>query len=336
MHRRLRSCATLLVPSLASVVGLLPTPSLAQTIVWTDQNAGRIQGKSVNAGEVQTLVQFPAPQSASLLDYDPVGGKIYYLFDPGPQSAFLQRANLDGSDPEDLPNFPVRAFSVNAELRKLYWLESFAPDYFRYSELDGTGAGSHTYEFCCLQIIEAIGDDLFWGTGGTVGKGVWRADADGSNEQFLGASVQPMDLVYDTVEDKLYLAVIDAIYRLNPDGSDFQLVVHPSQAGEPSHLEMDSQRGKLYWIDTASRIIRRSNLDGSNVENFVTVAEVGNPNFEPMGIALVYDPTPIPTLSVWGLAAMGALLVASAALIVRRRRQEGRPPPGDLWAACLT
>jgi len=309
-----------LILSLVCLCGL-PTPALAQTIVWTDAAARRIQRKDVNGGSIETIVQFPSPQEAYHVHYDPIGAKFYYLFYAGPGSTFFQRCNLDGSDPENIPTPSTGFFSVGIELRKLYWLTSVATSTFDYSELDGTAHQSHTYPFCCLQIIEAVGDDLFLGTGGTVGKGVWRADADGANEQFVHASGQPLDFAYDPVEDHLYLATDGSIFRMEPDGNGFQEAVSADAA---FHVEVDSVGRKVYWIDDADKVIRRANLDGSNVETFVTPADVGLPNFNPLGLTIVYTPPPpIPTLSVWGLAAMSALLVASATLILRRRRAEG-------------
>jgi len=265
--------------------GLLPTASVGQTIVWTDVDGRRIQRKDVNGGAVGTIVQFQFPQGATEIHYDPVDAKLYYLF-YGPPSTF-QRANLDGSEPENIPTPSVTIwthFTLNIESRKLYWMEvpfgSFGNGFFR-SQLDGSGVESHTYPSCCLLTLEALGDDLFFGAGGGMFKGIWRADADGSNEQYLHGTPQPYDLAYDPVENKLYVATIARIYRLNPDGTGFQEIV-PIEALQ---IVVDSRSRKLYW--TVGRVIRRSNLDGSNAEDFVTALDAGNLNLDIQGMTIV-------------------------------------------------
>jgi len=323
-----------LILSLVCLVGL-PTPALAQTIVWTDQNARRIQRKDVNGGEVGTIVQFSSLPAATQIHYDPVTAKLYYRL----SGTAFQRANLDGSNRENIPTPSLGIFTLNVESRKLYWINP--GDTLNRSELNGAGVESHTYPSCCLFTLEALGDEVFFGGGLTMGKGIWRADADGSNEQYVHQSGAPMDLAHDPVENKLYLATIDAIVRLNPDGTGFEEIVwlpawQQLNSG-PEQVVVDSKARKLYWADRTAKVIQRSNLDGSNVEDFVTASDAENPNFDIRGLTIVYTPPPpIPTLSSWGLMVMGLLLVACAALILRRRRPEGPmsvPPRAILWSA---
>jgi len=256
--------------------GLLPTAAVGQTIVWTDVNGRRIQSKDVNGGAVETVVQFEAPQAATQIHYDPIAAKLYYLF-YGPPATF-QRANVDGSEPENIPTSSVpdpifsSQFSLNVESRKLYWISGANLNVFNRSELDGSGAESHTFASCCLLAVEALGDDLFFGAGGAMLKGIWRADADGSNEQFLHNTPQPFDLAHDPVENKIYLGTIDGIYRMNLDGTDFYRIGDIDSA---PLIVVDSRGRKVYW--GGFRLIQRSNLDGSNVEDFLTAGDVENP-----------------------------------------------------------
>jgi hypothetical protein len=302
--------------------GLLPTAAVGQTIVWTDADGRRIQRKDAKGGEIGTIAQFASPQRAYLIHYDPVTAKLYYGF--GPPLSF-QRANLDGSEPENIPT-PSWGykFTLNVESRKLYWIDNVSQKVIYRSELNGTGVELHTYPSCCLFTLEAFGDDLFFGGGGTMAKGVWRADADGSNEQFLHSSSQPMDLAHDPVENKLYLASIAAIYRLNPDGTGFEQVLQlPGwQAGlsRPDQVVVDSRARKLYWADGQLRVIQRSNLDGSNVEDFVTATDVGNPNFDIRGLTIVNHSIQLPALSGWGRMAMGVVLLGAGLVVLRKRR----------------
>ena len=293
--------------------GVLSSVALAQTIVWTDVDARKIQRKDVNGGEVATIVQFPSGQAGYQIHYDPATAKLYYRLS-GTASSF-QRANLDGSDPETIPTPSVGIFALNVELRKLYWIVG-QDDVLNRSELDGSGVESHTYPTCCLFTLEAVGDDLFFGAGLTMAKGIWRADADGANEQFLHGTSSPFDLAYDTVDNKLYGTSIDSIFRMNPDGTGFEVIAQHGAA----QLVVDSLGRKLYWDVYDTQVIQRSNLDGSNVEDFVTASDVGNPNFDLRGLTIVYSSTPtIPTLSGWALMAMSAILVAAGLVVLRKR-----------------
>jgi len=290
--------------------GLLPTAAVGQTIVWTDNNARRIQRKEVNGADVQTIVQFPSSPSASRIHYDPIGAKLYYRL-----GTAFERSNLDGTDPETIPTPSVGNFTLNVELRKLYWVNSGqSPSTVYRSALDGTGVESHTYSTCCINTLEAVGDDLFFGAGGVMLKGIWRADADGANEQFLHGAPSPQDLGFDPVENKLYVAT-EAIYRMNTDGTSSEQIVKLQSLAD--QIVVDSRRRKVYW--GRGNVIQRSNLDGSNVEDFVTVADVGNPDFTVRGLTIVYSSKPIPTVSGWGLTAMTAILLLAGLFVLRRQ-----------------
>jgi len=295
--------------------GLVPTAVVGQTIVWTDTNAGRIQRKDVNGGEVRTIVS--PPLGASQIHYDPITAKLYY------RSGSFQRSNLDGSDPENIPTPSVGNFTLNVDSRKLYWISRAGSgietrSVLNRSNLNGKGVESHTYPTCCINTIEAIGDNVYFGASGVMTKGIWRADADGSNEQFLHGAPSPQDLGCDPVENKLYLAT-EAIYRMNTDGTGFeQIFKPPALQSLATEIVIDSRRRKVYWA--SGNVIQRANLDGSNVEGFVTAIDVGNPNFDVQGLTIVYTYTPIPTLSGLGLVVMGSILLGTGIFVLRKRR----------------
>jgi len=308
---------------LMSLGGLLPTATVGQTIVWTDQSARRIQRKDVNGGAVGTIVQFSSLPAATQIHYDAVTAKLYYRL----SGTAFQRANLDGSNRENIPTPSLGIFTLNVESRKLYWINP--GDTLNRSELNGAGVESHSYPSCCLFTLEAIGGEVFFGGGLTMGKGIWRADADGSNEQYVHQSGAPMDLAHDPVENKLYLATIDAIVRLNPDGTGFEEIVYlpawQQLNSGPEQVVVDFRARKVYWADPTAKVIQRSNLDGSNVEDFVTASDVENPNFDIRGLTIVYTSRPIPTLSGWGLMAMTALLLGAGLLVLKKRTGDALP-----------
>jgi len=300
---------------LACLGGLLPKAAVGQTIVWTDQIGRRIQRKDVNGGPIETIVQFPASQVPGQIHYDPLAAKLYYLrFVAGGPDSF-QRCNLDGSNPESIPTPTTGKFSLNVDSRKLYWVEGFGDSILNYSELDGTGMESHSYSDCCVLCLEAFGDDLFFGAGLTLQKGIWRSDPDGFNEQFLRQTGQPFDLAYDPVDSKLYVLNIEGLVRMNLDGTGFENLLF-LQASDSDHLIVDGLGGKLYWTYRGEKI-QRSNLDGSNVEDFVSATQI--PDADLLGLTIVYTPPPIPALSWGAFWLLAVFLVASAAIVLRKR-----------------
>ena len=299
--------------------GLLPSASLAQTIVWTDANAWKIQRKDVTGGPVSTIVQFPSSLSAYQIHYDPIAAKLYYLLSNG--SAF-QRVNLDGSNPENIPIPPNTGlfFTLNVESRKIYW-GKFSASLYR-SDLNGAEVELHVYPICCLSPLLAFGDELFLAGSRGVAKGIWRADANGSNEQLLHESGMPTGAAYDPVESKIYVAASNKIYRLNRDGTGYQVVVFlldwQQGAGGPEYVVVDSRTRKLYWTDILEDGIQRSNLDGSNVEIFITPSDAGNPNLDIRGLTIVDSPS-IPALSDCALMTAGILILCAGLVILKKR-----------------
>ncbi len=302
---------TLRILALVWFGGLLPLSGVAQTIVWTDINGRRIQSKSVNGGPVETVVQFQAPQNAGEIHYDPIEKKFYY------RSSSFWRINLDGSNPEPISTPSSGRFALGLESRRLYWMVEFA-GVLHYSALDGTESGSHAYPSCCVISPEVFRSDVFFGAGGTMQKGVWRAEEDGSNELFLTVTPQPFDLAYDSQEEKIYVATADNILRLSADGSDVVAQVIQQLDAPADHVEVDVQSRKVYWASRQSKVIRRCNLDGTNVEDFVTALDVGNPNFEIRGLTIVGPPR-VPALSTWGFV-VSITFILTAGTIVQKMR----------------
>jgi hypothetical protein len=307
---------------LACLGGLLPTVVAGQTIVWTDQR--KIQRKDINGGPIETIAEFPASQFLGQIHYDPIAAKLYYLFIAGGSFSF-QRRNPDGSNPESIPTPSAGSFTLNVDSRKLYWIEGF-DDTVHRADLDGSGVLSHTYPDCCVICLEAFANDLFFGAGLGLEKGIWRADPEGSNEQFLDGtgtgSGTPHDLAHDPVDNKLYWLAQTGLFRVNLDGSGKEnlLFLLPDHSDQ---LIVDAWGRKLYWTYEGEKI-QRSNLDGSNVEDFVSAAQI--PNADLRGLTIVYTSTPIPAVSRSALWVLAVLLAAAAAIVLRKRaRTPGTP-----------
>ena len=63
--------------------------------------------------------------------------------------------------------------------------------------------------------------------------------------------------------DRIQRANLDGTQRRNLTNADMRLAV-------PTGIALDLARGKMYYADTFRDTIRRANLDGSNVEAFIS------------------------------------------------------------------
>jgi DNA-binding beta-propeller fold protein YncE len=181
------------------------------------------------------------------IDVDVAGGKIYWT---DVNNFAIRRANLDGSNPEDLITsgleFPMN-IAVHAASGKFYWGDISA-GYIGIANLDGSSPEVLiNTNFHWGLAIDETGGKLYWST---------------SDTQFKGR-----------------------ILRANLDGSSVEIIVSNLETEfKPAHVALDVAGGKIYWTDYVVDIVQRSNLDGSNIEPLFVVGG----NFNPRGI--VVDP----------------------------------------------
>lgn len=184
--------------------------------------------------------------SPSGIELDVPGGKIYWT-DIG--SAKIQRANLDGSQAEDLVTMgallPVD-IALDLPHGKMYWTEASPGEYM-----------------------------------------VLRANLDGSGQEGLLASLgtDPSGIAVDSSGGKVYWTdrATSKIQRANLDGTDVQdVVTTPASLIEPVRIALDLVAGQIYWTEAspADFMISRANLDGSEGEFLITGLT------SPSGIAL--------------------------------------------------
>ncbi len=186
----------------------------------------------------------------------------------------IQRANLDGSQIEDVINSGLvtpRGLAVDEAGGKLYWTD-YGTDKIQRANLDGTAiedlvTGLHTPLGLAL---DAVAGKLYWTDAGT--DRIQRANLDGSDIEDLVTGLQsPLSLALDVAGGKLYWtdSGADKIQRANLDGTAIEdLVTTGLQI--PRGLALDVAGGKLYWTDSGADRIQRANLDGSHIEDLVT------------------------------------------------------------------
>jgi sugar lactone lactonase YvrE len=202
-----------------------------------------------------------APQGSKIYwtDYRQLGAKLAN----GDDNGMIRRANLDGSNPEDVLTELSRpvGIALDSLAGKMYWTE--APQDQLSHELattNGTGrirrANLDGSEVEDPLVTEVDGDDL----------------------------VGPYGIALDTAAGKMYWAdpEADKIQRANLDGSGAETLLDENDVTDPVDVDLDVAAGKMYWTEpgTATLMsgtgedctgsIKRANLDGSNVEGVWT------------------------------------------------------------------
>jgi sugar lactone lactonase YvrE len=120
---------------LLCIINALPVQSTAK-IYWTS-SAG-IHRAELDGREHETLLSVTLSNPRSIA-VDAVNGKIYWT-DRGTRK--IQRANLDGTDIEDLVSASEKSYlygiAVDPIRRKVYWVDGEWSFRIQRAELDGT------------------------------------------------------------------------------------------------------------------------------------------------------------------------------------------------------
>ena len=148
-------------------------------------------------------------------------------------TAKIQRANLDGSQVEDLITTGLSGpvgLALDGGRGKMYWTDSGRGKIQR-ANLDGS------------QVEDLITTGLSW----------------------------PVGLALDVGRGKMYWTDSGRgkIQRANLDGSQIEDLI-TTGLEVPLGIALDVGRGKMYWTDWSTAKIQRANLDGSQVEDLIT------------------------------------------------------------------
>jgi DNA-binding beta-propeller fold protein YncE len=172
------------------------------------------------------------------VDVDAAAGLVYWTV---VDNAVIRRAHLDGTGQQDLispaPDFPS-ALRLNVSAGKFYW---------------GDQTGDH----------------------------IWNANLTGEIPQIVTTTPFNRGLALDTLHGRMYwttsvTASSGQILSAALDGTD-QQTVQTYAASKPGNLAIDPAGGKLYWTDPLAGYVRRSNLDGSSVQNLFDARLLGRP-----------------------------------------------------------
>jgi DNA-binding beta-propeller fold protein YncE len=227
--------------------GLMPGAVSADTIYFVDIVPGFSDGsiRRINTDGSGLDTVLTTGSGVRSLDLDPIAGNIYWTDTNTPS---INRVGVDGSDPVTIFTFAVEfpsAIAVDPEGGRVYW-----------------------------------GDQLT--------NRLERVTLDGDNPQTVRSTLFHRGIAIDRAGDKVYWTTSDSklkgeILRCNLDGSLPEVVVtSKDERFKPNTIALDIAGGKIYWTDYVVDVVRRSNLDGTDIETLF----VASGNFNPRGIAL--------------------------------------------------
>ncbi|MGI8924159.1 MAG: hypothetical protein ACR2HJ_09010 [Fimbriimonadales bacterium] len=227
----------------------------------------------------------------------PASAQLYFsdLFNPNFETGHINRVNTDGSGLTELVNTGGggggRGLDVDLQGGKMYWAD-VNDSIIRRANLDGSGQenllklSGKELPFPSALAVHNPSRKFYWGdqTLGTMN----RANLDGSDSEVLFSTSFHRGLAIDSVNGKMYWSTSISqfkgeVWRANLDGSDREVVLASNdERFKPNKLALDIGSGKVYWTDYVVDIVRRSNLDGSGIQNLYTPPF----NRNPQGIAL--------------------------------------------------
>ena len=187
----------------------------------------------------------------------------------------IQRANLDGSNVEDLVTTGLGSpygIALDVAAGKMYWADAGLAKIQR-ANLNGSNVQNLIPLGLSVPIciaLDVAGGKMYWTDRGT-GK-IQRANLDGSNVQDLVFGVRGLHgIALDVAGGKMYWTDNDAgkIQRANLNGTSLEdLITTGLQL--PNEIALDVTGGKMYWTDDGTQKIQRANLNGTGVQGLVT------------------------------------------------------------------
>ena len=270
----------------------------AEKMYWTGSpwDPDKIQRANLDGSNIENLIPPEIGSPLSGIALDPTKGRIYWA--DRSERAIL-RADLNGSNVKNLftRSPPPLFITLDAFRSKMYWAAYGqangidASSIYR-ADLDGsnvenvvgTKAGSREF------ILDVEGGKIYWQRldihpsweGAT--DFILRADLDGSNVEVVASALsaeRKLPGLLAISRGKMYWSGESTIYRTELDGSNAEVLVTVAPDGS-LWIFLDIAGGKMYyWIEDndsvsqgskrISGIIRRTDLDGSNVEDLLDV-----------------------------------------------------------------
>ena len=303
---------------------------LIDTIYFVDDGTDKVHRVPIDIPDGETaatrddavgLVSGLTTPTDIALDLKSLNEKMYWS-DGGTNK--IQRSNLDGTDIEDIITSTSNPKGITLDLndKKLYYVDTGAQKVHR-SDLDGNNqedliGGLSSPQGITLDLPS--GHMYFTTAGGTK---VSRANLDGSDLTALVATdtSAAIGIVLDLVNRNMYWADSSQAI-IKRAGMDIPEGQNPNNRTDvtniitgltnPNWVVFDPVVRKLYWTDTGTDKIQRSDLDGSNIEDILSTGLL-----TPLGLDLITSPD-ILDLFIQGLDSTSG----SMTLIINGPQQE--------------
>ena len=193
----------------------------------------------------------------------------------------IQRANIDGSEVEDLITtgfydpFGDAGIALDVGRGKMYWTNPRYPEKIQRANIDGSNVEDLITELrgpTGIALDVELGK-IYWADESS--NKIQRANLDGSEvEDLITGLGNPNGIALDVELGKIYWAdeSSNKIQRANLDGSEVEDLVTGPRNSDFEDIALDVGRGKMYWKDNSHpyKKIQRANLDGSEVEDLIT------------------------------------------------------------------
>ena len=252
----------------------------AGKMYWVNKDLGAIYQANLDGSDEKILVEdrFNLDPVDTALDLD--AGKVYWLCD-SQGKAIVQRANLDGTEVEDiltdenrtlLISFP-QYLELDTANNKLYIAGSFS---LYRSNLDGTEqeevvSGSGDPRGFTLDRVQ---NKMYWISDFDGQEKLRRANIDGSEQEelFSFGLISPYGLALDTRTGSIYWADwrTNQIQKANLDGTDIQPVIGPGDHLLPRGIAWHPASNQLFWGDWEQRRLLSIDIATHEIDSLVT------------------------------------------------------------------
>ena len=202
--------------------------------------------------------------------------KVYWTEAYPTGSYPIQRANLDGSSPEELLSSTfIKGIAIDFHNSKMYWADEDDGKIER-ANLDGSGREDVLTGVSPEDVaLDLVHGKIYWTNYTYSNAVIMRANLDGTEDEVLtghlGDGCVLEAIAVDVPGGKVYwVERFDReIRRANLDGSSNERLLRCSD-GVVNPFGIAVGGGKMYWSDASYDEIYRANLDGSSNEALVT------------------------------------------------------------------
>ena len=224
-----------------------------------------------NGGLATVLVVLVAGLSAA-----EARARVYFTAFPGEGGTAIERAGFDGSQLQTLQLEPTGfedGLAIDIADGAIYWTDTDA-SVIRRANLNGSEAQIVVDDFGWEPLGVALDlafGKMYWNDR----QGVKRANLDGSDEELLVTGAAGGFIALDLPAERMYWVQAGTIKSAAmAPGAGVTTVVSGQAA--VFGIAIDHARGELYWLQLNKKgQIRRSNLDGSEIQTIIERPEAG-------------------------------------------------------------